>query len=248
MLTLYHLRISHFCEKVRWALDYKGLEYRSRLLVPGFHMLTARRLAGTSTVPVLVDSDGEQAIADSTEILHYLDRIRPEPALFPRDAVAATTVSEVEEVLDTEWGPNARAFAYSLLLQNPGELRERWALGLRWHERLLLWMSMPVLTRALRRRRRLTPAMAPEYRAAALAGLARIDERLAMGPGRYLVGDEFTAADLTAAALIVPFLNMAESPWQTDQPLPPEMDEFRAAVVASAAGQHAARIWARYRH
>lgn len=248
MLTLYHLRISHFCEKARWALDYKGLEYTSRLLTPGFHIATARRLAGTRSVPILVDSDSDQVIPDSTEILHYLDHIRPDPPLFPRDAVAATTVAEVEDVLDSEWAPNASAFAYCCMIQSPEELRQRWAEGLRWHQRLALGLAMPLLVPAMRRGRRLTPDMMPGYREAALAALGRINERLATGETEFLVGNEFTAADLAAGALIAPFLNIPGSPWATEGTVPEQMSTFREEVVDSAAGRHAAAIWAAHRH
>ena len=27
MITLYQFQFSHFCEKARWALDYKGVPY-----------------------------------------------------------------------------------------------------------------------------------------------------------------------------------------------------------------------------
>ncbi len=33
-MKLYEFAISHYCEKVRWALDYKGVAYESRVLAP----------------------------------------------------------------------------------------------------------------------------------------------------------------------------------------------------------------------
>ena len=35
--TLYQFPISHYCEKVRWAMDYKKLEYKAKNLLPGLH-------------------------------------------------------------------------------------------------------------------------------------------------------------------------------------------------------------------
>ncbi len=44
---LLHFRVSHYNEKVRWALDHKRWPHRRRALVPGFHLLRARsRLPG----------------------------------------------------------------------------------------------------------------------------------------------------------------------------------------------------------
>ena len=36
MFQLYDFRFSHYSEKVRWALDFKGIPYTPRHLLPGF--------------------------------------------------------------------------------------------------------------------------------------------------------------------------------------------------------------------
>ena len=175
MLTLYHLNISHFCEKARWALDYKKLEYRSRILTPGFHILTARRVAGTRTVPVLYDDETGTAVPESTDILHYLDRIRPDPPLFPVDADLASAVVEVEDICDQGWGPNSSSAAYCSMVEWPGELRRSWSQGLNAGQKALLALAMPVLVRAFRRVRGLTPEACAEFRAAAVASLDELE-------------------------------------------------------------------------
>ena len=45
MLKLYTFNISHFSEKARWALDYEGIPYEERVLLPGPHQLVTRRVA-----------------------------------------------------------------------------------------------------------------------------------------------------------------------------------------------------------
>ena len=45
-LKLYQFAISHYCEKIRWALDYKGLNYETVNLLPGQHVKTIRKLTG----------------------------------------------------------------------------------------------------------------------------------------------------------------------------------------------------------
>ena len=58
-LKLYQFAISHYCEKIRWALDYKGLNHVTVSLLPGQHVKTVRKLTGkASSVPVL-DHDGQ---------------------------------------------------------------------------------------------------------------------------------------------------------------------------------------------
>ena len=39
--VLWHLGVSHYSEKVRWAVAYKGIEHERKTIPPGAHMLTA---------------------------------------------------------------------------------------------------------------------------------------------------------------------------------------------------------------
>lgn len=57
MITLYQMPISHFCEKIRWTPDYKGIAAKRRNLLPGFHARIARTLAPQTHLPVL-EHDG----------------------------------------------------------------------------------------------------------------------------------------------------------------------------------------------
>ena len=82
--VLWHLKVSHYNEKVRWALDHKRVPHVRRAAVPGRHGAIARRLTGGKTFPVLV-LDG-QAIGDSTRIIEVLERRFPDPALYPPEA------------------------------------------------------------------------------------------------------------------------------------------------------------------
>ena len=55
-MRLYTFNISHFAEKARWALDRTGIRYQERVLLPGPHIPTMRRLRqGATSVPALVD-------------------------------------------------------------------------------------------------------------------------------------------------------------------------------------------------
>jgi glutathione S-transferase len=37
MRVLYQFPLSHYCEKARWLLDHKELDYVAHNLIPGFH-------------------------------------------------------------------------------------------------------------------------------------------------------------------------------------------------------------------
>src|SRR3954452_14164730 len=81
--VLWHLKVSNYNEKARWALDYKGIPHVRRAAVPGSHAKVARRLSGGTTFPVLV-LDGK-AIGDSTRIIEPLEARPRAPPLYPAD-------------------------------------------------------------------------------------------------------------------------------------------------------------------
>src|SRR5215470_4094933 len=71
---LWHIPLSHYSEKVRWALDYKGIAHRRRVLGPDY-LIRVWRATGQGKLPVLW-LDG-RAIADSTRIIAALRSITP---------------------------------------------------------------------------------------------------------------------------------------------------------------------------
>ena len=83
MFELYDFKFSHFSEKARWALDFKGVPYTPHHLLPGFHLRTTRKLAPRSSVPILKTDDA--VIQGSTQIIDYLDQTFPDRSLTPPD-------------------------------------------------------------------------------------------------------------------------------------------------------------------
>ena len=77
------IAISHYCEKVRWAMDYLDIDYVEEDHAPPFHRQYTSRHGGT-TVPVLVTS--KKALTDSHDILQYLDSISESTKLYPEAA------------------------------------------------------------------------------------------------------------------------------------------------------------------
>ena len=78
--VLWHLEISHYSEKVRWALDYKDVAHVRRAVTPALQQLRALRLRAGRTLPIL-EMNG-RAIGDSTCIIEELERRWREPPLF----------------------------------------------------------------------------------------------------------------------------------------------------------------------
>src|ERR1700756_1231115 len=126
--VLWQLQISHYVEKVRWALDYKRVPHVRRTLLPGLHLIKAKRLTGdTSTTPVLT-IDG-RSIGDSTRIIAAIEQRWPEPPLYPADPAQRRRALELEEFFDEELGPHIRRVFYHEMLHHPELLVPRFADG-----------------------------------------------------------------------------------------------------------------------
>jgi glutathione S-transferase len=88
-LHLFHFAISNCSQRVRLALEEKGLEWTSHHLnLPANEHVSAdyQRINPNGVVPTLVH-DG-QVIIESNDILTHLDEHFPEPALRPVDPTA----------------------------------------------------------------------------------------------------------------------------------------------------------------
>jgi glutathione S-transferase len=79
-MTLYRLHGCPYCERVVRLLDRYGLSYRSTF-VAGEHSRrnAVKRVAGTRSVPVLVDADRGVTMAESANIVEYLERTYGDP-------------------------------------------------------------------------------------------------------------------------------------------------------------------------
>lgn len=95
---------SPFTRKIQVVLDEKGLEHKDLFtnifpVPPEFEAINPMK-----RVPVLdiVDGDLVQHLADSTAIGLYLERVHPEPPLYPSDPYAFGRALMFEELADTE--------------------------------------------------------------------------------------------------------------------------------------------------
>jgi glutathione S-transferase len=93
--TLYVIPGSHPSVTAALVLQRKGIPYKRRDLIPVISkgILRAARFPGV-TVPAL-KLDGRR-IQGSREIARELDRVQPDPPLFPADAAERAAVEEVE--------------------------------------------------------------------------------------------------------------------------------------------------------
>jgi glutathione S-transferase len=226
--TLWHITISHYSEKARWALDYKSIPYRLRAPVPGAHIPVALWVTRGShyTLPVL-DLGGER-IGDSTAIIAALEERHPEPPLYPRVPAQRQRALALEEWFDEELGPYMRRFVFHELGRDPERFAE---VGAKAAPRAFLLMGPAgaayarVLT-DLRYGARGDNA-AEAARAKIIAALDRLEAEL--GAGDYLVGESFSVADLTAAALLYPLVRPPEA-YVTIERMPEPVERLRAQL------------------
>lgn len=116
MIELYQFELSHYVEKVRLILDYKGLPYRKINVTPGIGQLELMRMSGSRQVPVI--KDGNEVVADSTAIADYLDRQYPERPIIPQDSKLRGLCLLIEQWADESIGLNARKALVGAVNQN----------------------------------------------------------------------------------------------------------------------------------
>jgi glutathione S-transferase len=218
--VLWHIPVSHYNEKVRWALAYKRIEHDRRAPVPGVHMAMALALTRgrSKTFPVL-QLDG-RTIGDSSEIIAALEERWPDPRLYPVDSGDRTRALELEHFFDEELGPHIRLLAWHEATKDERSFG-RFCSAL--VPRPLRPVAAPLSRTYLNLRYGVSnPEAAAVARAKVLAALDRLETEL--GERAYLVGDSFTVADLTAASLFYPLVNPPEGPTLPDAP--PGFEEF----------------------
>jgi glutathione S-transferase len=236
---LWHIPLSHFSEKVRWALDYKGIAHRRRVLGPDY-LIRAWRATGQGKLPILWLDD--RAIADSTRIIAALEERYPEPPLYPRDGAALQRALGLEDNFDEMLGPAVRAAIVTPLFRNDPDVALRvLTTGMPEKAYRNLRPLLRIFPSFYRFRHKISEGALEKDRAVVAAALDRIEEERQGRP--YLVGESFTVADLTAAALLGPVLQPAEIQYPLQVTLPPYLEDYRATLLRHPAAQWAAGIY-----
>jgi glutathione S-transferase len=243
--VLWHLRVSNFSEKARWALDYKRVPHRRVTAMPIAHMAVALALTGrVPTFPVL-QLDGS-AIGDSTRIIAALEARTPEPPLYPDDPGERRRALELEEFFDEHLGPDVRRVAFFHVLGDPAFMRASAGAMTTPRQGAILAAGLPAFRAVLSRRYGVREQAAAQSLLKVRAAMALIDAT--RGGGEHLVGDRFSVADLTAAALLAPLLGPPELPYRDPAvTFPPALERIAAELRELPAGAWVLRTYARYR-
>jgi glutathione S-transferase len=222
-VRLYTIPGSHPGVAAQAMLRHKGIPFDRTDLFPVISkgVVRALRFPG-NTVPAL-KIDGRR-VQGSREIARELDRVRPEPPLFPADAEKRAAVEEAERFGDEELQHPIRQLIWWALRKNKAPLRsysEGAKLGIPIG--LALRTAAPIVALSAH----FNEASDENVRAdlAKLGELLdRVDELIAAGT---IGGDELNAADFQIAATIR---------------LAMTMQDLRPLIDARPAGEFARRV------
>lgn len=222
-MKLYQFAISHYCEKIRWALKYKNLKYTTINLTPGLHALTTNKLAPRTHVPVLVD--GENVVQNSRNIIDYLDEKYPEKSLTPTSPKDKEQAYEWEKYADEEIGVHLRRYFYAHLLNHKKIVAPLLSAGVSPMKKALFSCMFFKVRQVMRQRMNINEETGKESRERLVKAIDKVANHLK--DREFMVGDSFSRADLTVAALLAPIYEPQGYGLKWPQQVPEDMRLFR---------------------
>ena len=254
-MELLTIPFSHYNERARWAMAHHRVVAHERRYLPMLHRAAvarvvpkAQRLAdrtgsGLST-PVLVLDDGT-VINDSTKIVRWVDATygTPETTLYP--AAGRESIVALEERFHDDIGRDTRFLAYWFILRDGPAFAELVRHNVARWQRAVFALGAPMAKAAMRRGFALTQPNYEKVRARLEAAVHALSATL--GDRDYFVGERFTAADLTAAAMLSIMVLPVPGYGARIPDLRGPYGEFRDQLRATALGKHALRMFERHR-
>ena len=224
---LYVIPASHPSVAVALMLEHKGIDYERTDLLPVISKLALRGLGfPRNTVPAM-KFDGRR-VQGSTEISRELDRLQPEPPLFPADPEKRSAVEEAERFGDEELQAPLRRIIWWTIKRDRSTLRS-YAEGA--HLGIPIGFALKTAAPIVALSARFNEASDDSVRndLAALPGLLdRVDAWIAEG---VLGGEELNAADFQ----IAPSIGLAMT-----------FDDIRPVIESRPAGDLAKRVAPNY--
>ena len=247
------LAFSHYNERARWALDLAGIPFTERAFMPGF-----------SQLGVMMSTRGQPGQADRVSSVWSTPALRLPDGRWLRDSGAIVDfacetglalrrdeqVQAWESKLHDELGPHTRRMAYYFALQDPTLLQDMADTNVGRVQAWVFKRLYPYAAGRLRRRLKIDEAGFERSRAKVDAVFDEVAE--AVADTGYLVGERFTAADLTVACMAAPIVCVQHSEgYSAHLPSLTGLQPNAEAVVLAArehpAGQHALRMFREHR-
>lgn len=239
-LRLITIPMSHYCEKARWALEYHNQHFQEDGHVQGISYFYTFKAARSRTVPILITP--EKVIGDSTDILKYLDEGKEQ--LYPKDPALRAEVEAWEHELDENFGPASRLYIYHEMFKQP-DLVFKYATAKvpRWEQKFLP-LAYPLIKRSLKKILKIDNETLEQSKQTIADTFEKVEAQLKQGH-KYLLSDQFSAADLTFACMAAPLIfppnygiKMPELE-ELHQPLRKVIEHYRSTI----AGKYAIELY-----
>jgi glutathione S-transferase len=164
--------------------------------------------------------------ASSDHIVDELERRHPEPPLYPADPSERARALEIQKYFDDEVGPKIRRALFSILLDEPAYLAAIFAGHKSGLVRTLYGGVLPLVTGMMRRQMQIEEPHVSEAFEATRQGFDFVAKNV--GPSGHLVGERFSVADLAAAALLAPGVDVSHPDMHLPDPKPEPVRAFLA--------------------
>jgi len=246
MRTLYQFPLSHFCEKARWLLDHKELDFVAQNLIPGVHRAFTQIKTGQNKLPIL--KDDELYIADSTQIALYLDEKYPEHRLLRADQTLREQALEINQIAN-ELGIHVRRWGLAHVLADSNEPLEI-MIGEKGYLRQFEKFSKPLLKTLVSKSYQLDKEKVEESKNKMDTIIFDLNQRLILNQCRYLVGDRLGLADIAVCSMLAPLLEISATPWEKEglDNLALEYTTYQTYLLELPLGQYVKRIYASERN
>ncbi len=241
MRVLYQFPLSHYCEKARWLLDHKGLDYVAQNLTPGPHRIKTQLKTKQNLLPML--HDGRHWVADSTQIALYLDLHYPEHSLLRRDPTLRQQALDID-LFAGRLGNHVRrwSLAHSLSVgDEPIEIM----MGEKGYLRQFEKLTKPLLKKMVQQGYQLQPEKVAHSQTTMQGMIETLNHMLIQADGRYFVGDRLGLADIAVCAMLAPIVHPTGTPWEIEEGtlLPSSMADYKAHFLSLPLGQYVQRIY-----
>lgn len=248
MRILYQFPLSHFCEKARWLLDHKELDYTAQNLTPGLHRFMIHFRTGQRQLPVLRDKN--TWVADSTKIAIYLDQHYPEHTLIRKEPELRERILKIDD-LTQQLGIHMRRWLFYYILNGERSNAMDILIGEKGVLRDFEKWSIPMLKTAILKFHDINENSMRASKHIIDDLIIKFEAELQQNQSHdYMVGERFTLADISVCSMLAPLLMINGTPWEIDHryELPIEILDFRAQIRQSMLGQYVQKIYENERY
>ena len=194
------------------------------------------------SLPIL--QAGDQVIQGSSEIIDWAEHHKTNTRSLARLSDDASTI---EQRLDDQLGVHVRRMFYSeALVEQPATVKPVFQAGLSWFKKLMLNLSWPAIRKSMIKMMDLGKTQGEESQAIVAGELDWLDDILADGRP-FLMGDQFSRLDITAASLLARIVMPPEYPSDDGFSHPPRLSEVAAKWRQRPVMQWVLRMYTEHR-